>query len=157
MTLALAAAGLGAVLFAILTVFQRNLYASALCLLAVLLKVAAIFFLLGAQLLGFLQILVYAGAVMVLIVVAVMSSPVRISSPWSDFKLPVWLVSLVLAAPLLELLLAATLSGGNAPLPPAVPALERAMAGVLFGRFALMTEAVGLAVLIVSMALLQER
>lgn len=157
MNLALAAVGFGAALFAILTVFQRNLYASALCLMAVLLQVAAIFFILGAQILGFLQILVYAGAIMVLIVIAVMSSPVRIARPWADFHLPKWLMAAVLGIAALELPLSWRFAGvAGAPL-VVTPALEHGMASLLFGRYALMTEIVAIAILVSALAMVQDR
>ncbi|MBI3548043.1 MAG: NADH-quinone oxidoreductase subunit J [Elusimicrobia bacterium] len=156
MNFALAAVGSGAALFAILTVFQRNLYASALCLMAVLLQVAALFFLLGAQVLGFLQILVYAGAIMVLIVIAVMSSPARITHLWADFRLPKWLIALVLAVPFGELILASRLGAGTPAFHSVTPALERGMAIVLFGRYALLTEIVGVAILLSALAMIQD-
>jgi NADH-quinone oxidoreductase subunit J len=62
---ALAAAG------GIITVFRRDAVASAVGLLAALLGVAGLFGLLSAHMLAVVQILVYAGAVMVLIVFSI--------------------------------------------------------------------------------------
>ena len=54
------------------TVTLRNLFRAALSLGVVLLGVAGIFIVLAAEFLGFLQILVYVGAVLTLVIFAVM-------------------------------------------------------------------------------------
>ena len=69
-------------------VAQRSLYTAAICLLVVLFQAAALFFLAGAPLLAFLQIMIYAGGVMVLIVVMVMAAPGREGSFWSRLQVP---------------------------------------------------------------------
>ncbi len=66
--------GAVACVFAILMVLQRSLYSAALCLLGVIGSSAALFLLSGAPLVAFLQVMIYAGAVMVLIVVTIMAS-----------------------------------------------------------------------------------
>ncbi len=57
---------------AVWVVTLRNLFRSALCLGLVLLGVAGLFILLEAEFLAFVQILVYVGAVLVLVVFAIM-------------------------------------------------------------------------------------
>lgn len=141
--------------FSAALVFQRSMYAAAICLLGVLVQVAGLFFLLGSQLLGLTQILVYAGAVMVMIVIAVMAAPARLTRRWAPLAAPSWLKTAVLAVPLIELALIARMppSGPRvtAPLPKA---FETEMAAVLFGPYALMTEAIGLLILVSALAVL---
>jgi NADH-quinone oxidoreductase subunit J len=57
---------------AVLAVTLRNLFHCALFLIVALLSLAAIFFELGAPLLGVFQLVIYVGAVMVLIIFAIM-------------------------------------------------------------------------------------
>lgn len=148
---ALPAAGTLAVAFALLTPFQKSLYSSALCLLGSLMSAAALYFLLGCPLLGWMQVLVYAGAVMVLVVVSVMTSPARPGSRWASWDLPRWLIWALLVLPLPALGISAAI--GGAP-QPAFAGLEKRMAALLFGDLAVMTEAVGLLILISSLAVL---
>jgi NADH-quinone oxidoreductase subunit J len=61
-----------AVASALLMVFMRNPIASAFWLIGTMLSLAGIFFLLQAQFLGVIQVLVYAGAVMVLFLFVIM-------------------------------------------------------------------------------------
>ena len=148
--------GFLAVIFALLLLFQRTLYGSAMCLLLVLLQVAGMFFALGAQLLGLMQVLVYAGAIMVLIVVAVMASPPKLTKLWAGYDAPPLAAALVLAVLGAELALV-LMGGGMSHLPPGEPAvasarLERDMAGLLFGKGAVVTEVVGLLVLVAALA-----
>jgi NADH-quinone oxidoreductase subunit J len=155
-TAAVAVCAAAAILFAVLALFQRSLYGSALCLLVVLLQVAALYFLLGARLLGLLQVLIYAGAVMVLIVIAVMASAPRVEKLWADGP-PRSLAWVALAVPLLELLVLAPLARDAAPALPPAAALERGTALLLFGPYAPLTEALGLLVLVAALAVVRER
>jgi len=148
--------GAGAVVFAALALFQRTLYGSALCLLGVLLQVAGAYFLAGARLLGLLQVLVYAGAVMVLLVIAVMSSPPRLARPFAGTP-PAWLGWLALLLPFAELLAFLRLAGPADGAPWRwTPGLETQTASLLFGAYAPLTEAVGLLVLVASLSILRE-
>ncbi|MGH7775044.1 MAG: NADH-quinone oxidoreductase subunit J [Candidatus Binatia bacterium] len=60
------------ILFSLLVVFQRNVVHSALSLVATLFLVAVLFLTLEAPMVGILQILVYAGAIMVLFLFVIM-------------------------------------------------------------------------------------
>lgn len=154
----LGASGGLAILCAVLMVFQRSLYASAICLMGVLLQIAVLYFLLGAELLSLLQVLIYAGAVMVLIVLAIMASPPRLARLWAEFHLPRWLVGGVLAVAALELGMLLKMGASSSAAPaPINRALEREMAALLFGRYALMTEAVGLIILVSALSMLQDQ
>ena len=61
-----------AVLSAVLCITQRNPVSSAFWLIGTMLALAGIYFLLNAQFIGVIQILVYAGAVMVLFLFVIM-------------------------------------------------------------------------------------
>jgi NADH-quinone oxidoreductase subunit J len=153
--IAVYAAAAASVFFAVLMVRQRSLYASAVCLLAVLLQAAVLFFLSGAPLLAFLQIMVYAGAVMVLIVVAIMSSGSPDSEPvWTRLSLPWPVAAMGLGLPFFELL--ALVARGNLP-PGGLGgglSVQAAMGSVLFGPYAPATEAVSVLLLLSSLAIL---
>lgn len=157
MTTAYAVCGGLAVILAVTALFQRTLYGAAMCLLGVLLETAALFVLVGAPMLGFLQVLVYAGAVMVLIVIAILSSPPRLTHRWAEDPAPRWLAWSAPAAAFAALLACGpSLCAAPSALPAAGPALELAMARLLFGPWALATETVGLLVLVASLSVLKE-
>lgn len=61
-----------AVIFAAITVFVKNIFHAALSLIVVLLSVASIYIYLNAEFLALVQILVYVGAIMVLVIFAIM-------------------------------------------------------------------------------------
>jgi NADH-quinone oxidoreductase subunit J len=61
-----------AIAAALLVITLRNPIASAFCLIVTMLSLAAIYFMLQAQFIGAVQILVYAGAVMVLFLFVIM-------------------------------------------------------------------------------------
>jgi NADH-quinone oxidoreductase subunit J len=63
---------LGAIVSAVLMVVQRNPVMSAILLVANFFCLSLLYFLLQAQLLGILQIAVYAGAIMVLVIFVIM-------------------------------------------------------------------------------------
>jgi NADH-quinone oxidoreductase subunit J len=159
--MALAAVSLAAavaVAFAVVMVFNRSLYVSAVCLLVVLLQTALIFVLRGAPLLGLLQVMIYAGAVMVLVVITIMATggePDKGFERFADFTLPRRLAALGLALGALELL-AVLLSGGfsGAYVPPADAALGPAFSAVLFKSYAPATEAVTLLMFLAALAVL---
>ena len=63
--------GLSTCVFAFLTVTSRSIFHSAIWLALALLSVAGIYFYLGAQFLGVIQVLVYIGGIMTLFVFAI--------------------------------------------------------------------------------------
>ena len=149
--------GAAAIFFAILMVFQRSLYSSAICLLLVLLQIAALFFVFGAQLLGLLQVIIYAGAVMVLIVVAIMAAAPKTTALWADLNISPWFAGAVIGVGLIEGWSLYHLGTGAAPaVTGGASGLEREMAGFLFGPYALMTEIIGIMILISSLAIVQD-
>ncbi len=84
-----------AIVSALLVVLMRSPIASAFWLVATMLSLAGIFFLLQAQFIGAIQILVYAGAVMVLFLFVIML--LNLGRPDSDLKrAPAWFLAVVL-------------------------------------------------------------
>ena len=84
-----------AIVSAVLVVVMRSPIASAFWLISTMLCLAAIFFLLQAQFIGVIQILVYAGAVMVLFLFVIML--LNLGRPQSDLKrAPTWFLAVIL-------------------------------------------------------------
>lgn len=147
-----------AVAFAGVMVFSRSLYVSAVCLLVVLLQTGVIFLLRGAPLLGLLQVMIYAGAVMVLVVITIMATggePEAGFQRLADFSFPRWLAVLGLAAAAVEIGMTLLLGGFSAAgVPPADPALGAAFSAALFKSYAPATEAVTLLMFLAALAVL---
>ena len=136
--------GLGAIAFgtvsilvlvsALWVVTLSNLFRAALSLGVVLLGVAALFILLEAEFLAFVQILVYVGAILTLVVFAIMltgrlqGSPV---SPASRQRLPAAVASLSLFAVLVSSTLPMTRSAAAASEPVALAALGQELVKTL--------------------------
>ena len=102
-----------------------------------------------------LQVLVYAGAVMVLLVVAVMSTASRSAKIWGEGP-PKALAWLVVAALIADFAALGGALGADSSLRSFLPGLEKEMAAALFGPYALMMEAVGLLVLLAALAVVEE-
>jgi len=155
-------AGAVAASFAAAMLLSRSLYVGTVCLLVVLLQTALIFLLRGAPLLGLLQVMIYAGAVMVLVVVTIMASGgTPAAERLADFTVPRWAAAAAVAAVALELVL--TLAAARA-VPEAAPALAPASGdyasafGVsLFRSYSLATEAVTLLMFLAGLAVLPEK
>lgn len=147
-----------AVAFAGVMVFSRSLYVSAVCLLVVLLQTGVIFLLRGAPLLGLLQVMIYAGAVMVLVVITIMATggePEAGFRRLADFSFPRGLAVAGVAAAAVEIGLTLLLGGVSAaPVPPAAPALGAAFSSALFGAYAPATEAVTVLMFLAALAVL---
>lgn len=150
-------AGVSAVGLAALMAFQRSLYAAAVCFLAVLLQTAVLFYGSGARLLAALLVLLYAGAVAVLIVVSIQSSDRafpegRRTEVFARLSVPrplVWLgLLLVLAETALLLARGGALGAGAGG-----PAGDLLLGPALFGPYAPAVEAVGFLILVASLAL----
>ena len=148
-----------AVIFAAMMVFQRSLYASAICLLLVLLQTSVLFYLSGSPMLAFLQVMVYAGAVMVLVVITIMAAPSPAQRRWGAISLPKPLAAAGLLLPLADA--AVLLSKASLPSPSRlagvfVPA-QAALGSVLFGPYAVATEAVALLLFLSALALVESK
>lgn len=148
-------AGVVAVLFSGVMLLHRSLYVSAVSLLVVLLQTAVLFVLCGSPLLGLLQVMIYAGAVMVLVVVTIMAAGAE-GPRFSDFSFPRPLAWLGLFAAVAETAL--ILSHTTAPAAVAVsPDLQAQLGAVLFKPYALATEGVTLLMFLAALAIAPER
>jgi NADH-quinone oxidoreductase subunit J len=129
---------------ALLCITRKNPIASALWLVVTLFCIAALFVLLDAQFLAVLQVLVYAGAIMVLFLFVIMLLNLGRPGP-SDIKGPLGIgVAVLLGAALLFLLqpMTRTTLRSAITLPPgSVPALQQqqgivgSVANPLFGAY----------------------
>jgi NADH-quinone oxidoreductase subunit J len=98
----------------LMVVFQRNVVHSAMSLVASLFLIALLFFTLRAAMVGVLQVLVYAGAIMVLFLFVIMFlTPMTLErrrGAWWGFG--------IVAAVLLSGVLIATMTNGELPADP---------------------------------------
>lgn len=148
-------AGTVAAFFAGVMLLHRSLYVSAVSLLVVLLQTGVLFFLCGSPLLAFLQVMIYAGAVMVLVVVTIMAAGAE-GERFADFSFPRPLAWLGVAVAVAEIAL--VLSKGSVPAAAAVdPALQARIGFVLFKPYALATEAVTLLMFLAALAIAPEK
>jgi len=147
-------AGVVAAFFAGVMLLHRSLYVSAVSLLVVLLQTAVLFLLCGSPLLGLLQVMIYAGAVMVLVVVTIMAAGDE-GGRFADFSFPKPLAWLGVLAAVGETAL--ILSHAAAPAAVQVdPALQAQLGAVLFKPYALATEAVTLLMFLAALAIAPE-
>jgi len=86
-----------AVVSALAVVFQRNVFRAALALVLCFITVAGLYITLSADFLAAVQILVYVGAISVLIILAIMMTrEVQKGSPVNKMQIPAAVVALVL-------------------------------------------------------------
>jgi NADH-quinone oxidoreductase subunit J len=88
-----------AVLGAAMCILQRNPVVSAVWLMSMMFSLAALFILLGAQLIGILQVLVYVGAILVLFLFVVML--LNLGRATSDLRGPAGITAAVVIGGLL--------------------------------------------------------
>jgi NADH-quinone oxidoreductase subunit J len=116
---------------ALLCITRQNPVASALWLVVTLFSIAALFVLLDAQFIAVLQVLVYAGAIMVLFLFVIMLLNLGRGGP-SDIKGPLGLGVAVLLAGLMLVQLLGMHPGGSTPaLAPSVMARATAEQGMI--------------------------
>ena len=162
------------VIAALAVVLLRDVFRAALFLVVALLGVAGVFVLMRAEFLAVVQVLIYVGAVSVLIIFAVVTTrDVEQGSPWNALRLPVLGVAALLLAAVTFVVVTAdwnltdrALSSGQVP---AVVAEEIArvydntipgIAGLLISDFVLAFEiasVVLLAAVVGALALLRRR
>ncbi len=157
-----------AVVSTLLVILQRNAVHALLYLILSLLAVAVIFFLLGAPFVAALEVIVYAGAIMILFVFTVMmlnlgaqreeGREVGLPGGGSAFYPRAWILPAVLALVLLvELIAAFAAAAGRpgpapaAPLPAVVPGgapqAPREFGRLLYGPYVLGVELASLLLL----------
>ena len=105
-----------AVLAALSVVLQRTPVYSALSLIVVLCSLAVIYLLLGAEFLAVIQVIIYAGAIMVLFVLVIMLLNAGRETPSDRSRLARWLGAPLLVAFLVEVLsvIGSSFQGQNA-------------------------------------------
>lgn len=147
-----------AILCGLMTVTRRSPVASALWLIGTFFSLAAIYTLLGAFFIGIIQILVYAGAIMVLFLFVIML--LNLGNDFEpDFRNSVWIAVGGGSALVMLALLALMFRGGAAPLGemagPAVLAAQIAEHGAvgaigvpMFTEFVVHLQVTGLLLLV---------
>jgi len=143
-----------AVTTAVLMVLQRSPLVSAIYLIANFFALAALYLLLRAQLLAVLQIVVYTGAIMVLVVFVIMLLNLADETrPRPRIAMRTW-ITVVLSAGFLAEVIYALLAGGTPAHGPLVSAgaeslgTVESMGGALFGTYLLPFEITSLILLV---------
>ncbi len=140
------------IIIAIVTLFAaaaamslRNLVHCALSLVVALAGLAALYLTLDAQFVGFAQILVYVGAVAILIVFAVLLTRSD-ATPNQTILAPGWLFGIVVSAVIFAMLGWAALNSMGLPkeMPPAPAATVKNIGDLLMTRYILPLEVIGL-------------
>ena len=93
-----------AILSALLVITRKDVVHSAVFLISTLFWVAAVFVLLRAEFLAAIQVLIYAGAIMVLVlftVLLIQMEGVRMVNPWHRQRPLVWILALILLGEIL--------------------------------------------------------
>jgi len=139
-----------AILAALSVVFQRTPVYSALSLIVVLCSLAVVYLLLGAEFLAVIQVIVYAGAIMVLFVLVIMLLNAHREEPTDRSR-----VARILGAPLLAVFLGEVLYAvwqhfppEQTPAAPAVNAGPRAIGELLFRNYVLPFEVTSILILV---------
>jgi NADH-quinone oxidoreductase subunit J len=136
-TVLFAAFALVAILSALLVITSPSPIASALYLVLTLFCLAGLYVLLAAPLVAAIQIIVYAGAVIVLILFVIMllnlrSIEERIPAPWQFAGIAV--ASLVLIAAFLSIMSGASFVPSNSSLPAGFGRVSE-VGGILFSKY----------------------
>jgi NADH-quinone oxidoreductase subunit J len=124
--------GIIAVLAALSVVLLRDVFRAALSLILCFLMVAGLYLTLSADFLAAVQILIYVGAISVLIILAIMlTREVQRGSPSNRFRLPAFFVAVLFFAGIAYAMLNTPWQiSSTPPLEPTTPAI----AGLLFGE-----------------------
>ena len=145
---------------ALAVVLLGNLFRAALCLIACFLATAGIYVILSAGFLAAVQVLVYVGAIAVLIILAIMMTrEVKRGSPFGKFHVPAFIVALLCFGAIVFAMVGTPWQVSTLPpIEPTTPAL----ANLLFGEggFILVVEIVGillLAAVLGSIVLVREK
>jgi len=125
----LAVVGIGA---ALAVVLLNDIFRAALCLILCFLAVAGIYVTLSADFLAAVQVLIYVGAISVLIILAIMlTREVQRGSPTSKLRIPAFVVAILFLGVVgFAMLNTPWRVSVDPPLEPTTPAL----AGLLFGE-----------------------
>ncbi|HXX23312.1 MAG TPA: NADH-quinone oxidoreductase subunit J [Terriglobia bacterium] len=139
-----------AILAAISVVAQRTPIFSALSLIVVLCSLAVVYLLLGAEFIAVLQVIVYAGAIMVLFVFVIMLLNAGREAPSHRSRIAKWLGAPLVAAFLAEVLLAVwkQFSAGSTRPATSIDAGPAAVGHLLFRSYVLPFEVTSILILV---------
>jgi len=120
-----------AVVSAVAVIVVRDIFRAALCLILLFMTVAAIYLLLHADFLAIIQILIYVGAISILLIVAIMlTRDARQGQPLGKMKYLAGVVSFLLFGTIVLCLLNVTFAQpDNAPLNETIKPLGQALFG----------------------------
>ena len=120
-----------AIASAIAVIVVRDIFRAALCLILLFMTVAGIYLLLHADFLAIVQVLVYVGAISILIIVAIMlTRDARQGQPLGNLKYPAVIVAaLLLGVVVFGIINTAFTMPDNAPLQETVKPLGKALFG----------------------------
>jgi NADH-quinone oxidoreductase subunit J len=139
-----------AVIAALSVVLQRTPVYSALSLIVVLCALAVIYLLLGAEFMAAIQVIVYAGAIMVLFVLVIMLLNAGRETPSERSHLARWMGVPLLAAFLVEVLVAVwrQFPSGSTVHAPTVDGGPAAIGTLLFRNYVLPFEVTSILILV---------
>ena len=130
-------------------VLLRRLVHSVLCLVLAFCSQAAVYLLLGAQFLGFAQILVYVGAVAILVVFALLLTRNSETLPGEVVTAFSWRVGVVMAASVLGCLAICILGTPLPSVPHSTPSTVAGIGTQLMSQYILPLEALALLLTVV--------
>jgi NADH-quinone oxidoreductase subunit J len=139
-----------AILAALSVVLQRTPVYSALSLIVVLCSLAVVYLLLGAEFLAVVQVIVYAGAIMVLFVLVIMLLNARQETPTDRSRLARWLGAPLLVVFLGEIFFAVwqRFPPETGPAAPVLVGGPRAVGELLFRNYVLPFEVTSILILV---------
>src|SRR5919197_6765606 len=138
-----------AVVAGLSVVLQRTPVYSALSLIVVLCALAVIYLLLGAEFMAMIQVIVYAGAIMVLFVLVIMLLNARRETPTDRSRMARWFGAPLLAVFALEVLILVWRGfPENNATGPALSGGRRPIGELLFRSYVLPFEATSILVLV---------
>jgi NADH-quinone oxidoreductase subunit J len=138
------------ILAALNMVLQRTPVYSALSLIVVLCSLAVVYLLLGAEFMAVLQVIIYAGAIMVLFVFVIMLLNAGHEVPSHRSRLAKWLGAPLIGALLVELLVAIwdQFPPSSTPPPAHLNGSPTAIGHLLFGSYVLPFEVTSILILV---------
>jgi len=139
-----------AVLAALNVVLQRTPVYSALSLIVVLCALAGLYLLLEAEFLAVIQVIVYAGAIMVLFVFVIMLLNAGHEAPSHRSRMTKWLGAPLIGAFLYEMLVVIwdQFPPASSPAPPSLDGSPAAIGNLLFRNYALPFEVTSILILV---------
>jgi len=138
------------ILAALNMVLQRTPVYSALSLIVVLCSLAVVYLLLGAEFMAVLQVIIYAGAIMVLFVFVIMLLNAGHEVPSHRSRMAKWLGAPLIGALLVEMLVAIwdQFPPSAAAPPPHLNGSPTAIGYLLFGSYVLPFEVTSILILV---------